>query len=121
MIISTTVRSICRAIAAERLGQKDLFFSDPYEDVESFVLTQVGQMSEILRLPILILTVFFDCFGFFYTGKLFHKSKAGSQIQQIRSWKHSKLRLFRDFIRFYEALILFSLFSRLSNPSASST
>lgn len=58
-----------------------------------------------------ILIFVFEWYGFFIHGSKFSNASQEVQINQIKSWRHSKVGLFRDFIKFFDQMIPFIILS----------
>jgi choline dehydrogenase-like flavoprotein len=85
---------------------------DCYNDVVRFVLRQQSQMPDYLRWPMRWLTICFGCSGILCGAKLFHRLSSERREQVIRWWQAAPLSLFRDFIRFYQTLIVLGVKDR---------
>ncbi|MGG3738049.1 hypothetical protein [Aeribacillus pallidus] len=82
-------------------------------EMTDFVVGQFHRMAGYLQLALFIATIFFGFYGIFIGGKLFQHLPEKLKVRQVKSWKHSKISYFRDFIRFYESLIYLWLFSEI--------
>ncbi|MGH8509366.1 MAG: hypothetical protein ACREVH_11715 [Gammaproteobacteria bacterium] len=82
--------------------------------VVNFVLDQHERMPDYLRFPFLLFTIFFDLAGVVHGGTLFHRMEQSDRRRQIEAWRNSRFGLPRDFIRFYESLVVFCWYSMLS-------
>ncbi|MCW6036936.1 hypothetical protein K4A83_11770 [Spirulina subsalsa FACHB-351] len=78
------------------------------EKVLSFVLAQYQRMPDFLKLPFGILTFCFNFWGLVTGGRFFIYLSASQQKKQIQAWQSSSLKISRDFIKFYESLVIFS-------------
>ncbi|HEX5219416.1 MAG TPA: GMC family oxidoreductase [Verrucomicrobiae bacterium] len=87
----------------------------PYNDLTQFILTQRAQMPDYLRAPMKLAALGFDCSGILRSGKSFHRQSREQRARQINAWKNSSFGFQRDFIRYFESLATFSLYSRLRN------
>ena len=76
-------------------------------EVVRFVVAQHGRMPDYLRWPIRLATAAFDLFGFARYGRRFHTQSHATRWRQIEVWRDGPFRPARDFIRFYESLILY--------------
>jgi len=84
----------------------------PYNDLTEFILTQRARMPDYLRVPMKMAALGFDWSGVLRRGKRFHSQPPEQRAQQINAWKTSNLSFQRDFIRYFESLAVFSLYSR---------
>ena len=75
-------------------------------EVVGYVLAQHGRMPDFLRLAFQIATWGFEVFGLFHGGRVFHRAEHAARWRQIESWRNGPFSLTRDFIRFYESLIV---------------
>jgi len=109
-----TVSAICYSIIKQRcqpLNELDLFFNN---EVVKFVLHQYRVMPDYLRPPIFILTLIFDTWVLLRKRKFFWNLSAYERWQLIETWSHSPIGPYRDLIRFYESLTIFSWYSQAS-------
>ena len=68
-------------------------------------------MPDYLRFPIKLVTLGFDLIGVARRGRPFHAQSHSSRWRQIESWRTSPFLPVRDFIRFYESLVLYYWYS----------
>ena len=57
------------------------------------------------------MTLGFDAWGIIRAGRPFHQQPHASRLKQVEAWRSSPIGLFRDFIRFYESLVVFGGYS----------
>jgi len=107
-IVSSLVHSAAPAHAGPNCPPLD----PPYNDITRFVLQQQARLPDYLRSPIKLATLGFDLLGCLRTGRLFHSRSAPIRACQIAAWKNSNWGFQRDFIRYYESLATFALYSR---------
>jgi choline dehydrogenase-like flavoprotein len=107
-----SVSALVYSIAKNYADLKQPNLGPPYNDLTEFVLLQQSQLPDFLRWPMRALTLGFDMLGCFRTGHCFHSQHVPNRARQIAAWKKSKLSFQRDFIRYYESLAAFSLYSR---------
>lgn len=89
----------------------------PYNDVVAFVAAQQRRMPDILRRPILLLTLLFGWSAFLRTGRVFHRQALRVRAAHVAAWRTSRLGVCRDLIRFYESVALLALYDRGQNPA----
>jgi choline dehydrogenase-like flavoprotein len=87
-------------------------FQPPFNDLTRFVLQQHSDMPDFLRLPLQAVALGFDASGLFPHAKFFHGQSPESRRRQILAWKNSDSAFKRDFIRYFESLATFGLYSR---------
>lgn len=106
-----TVSALCYSLVRELcLAGPRAVGAEP-NDVVRFVLAQQGRMPDLLRLPMLVLTVVFDVQSLLKSGVCFHQLPHEQRWQHILAWKHSRLGVRRDLIRFYESLAVLGWYS----------
>ncbi len=76
-------------------------------------------MPDYLRAPMLAAMLGFDAAGFFTAGKAFHSQPPELRRRQIAAWKNSSSGFKRDFIRYFESLATFALYSRDNERTSS--
>lgn len=112
-----TVSALAYSIIRERCeaqSRKDAF---PHNRVARFVIGQHGRMPDYLRFPIRILTLAFDAWAVFRTGHLFHRLPHEQRLRQMEAWRHARLSPCRDFMKFYDNLVVFAWFSETYDSS----
>jgi hypothetical protein len=91
--------------------------SDPRFDQESQIkvssalLVKINLMPRFLSLPMLVLTVLFDGYGIVRYGRMFHSLSLARRDKIISQWRHAPLRVCRDFVRFYDRMVMFVAYS----------
>lgn len=103
-----TVDALCRTILAERFGQPT---EDAVASVRAFVLAQHARMPDYLGLAMAAVTLAFDAFGLLTAGAFFSHLPAPARGRQLRMWRTAPLEPCRDFVRFYDSLVLFGRLS----------
>jgi hypothetical protein len=76
-----------------------------------FVLEQCRRMPDYLRFPFMCLTLVFGAWSMLLTGHPFHCLPHEQRVQQIRAWRVSSLGFRRDFIKFFDAFVIFAWYS----------
>jgi hypothetical protein len=106
-LFNNTVSALCYSIIDHRCYHNHENTDFPHNRIVQFVLQQYQRMPDYLKLPIFILTILFNIWGFFRKGCLFHRQLDKVRWQQIEAWKQSQFSIFQDLIRFYESLVIF--------------
>src|SRR5262249_45124234 len=86
--------------------------------VSDFVTAQLGRMPDYLRLPMLALTLL--CDGVPVMSKArgrFHKLPVAARNEVVSKWRTSRLSPLRDWVRFYESLIVFGCVAEREDTS----
>ncbi len=105
-IFKYTASSLCYSVIQVRCLSSSSTPDFPHNDIVRFVLEQHSRMPDYLKFPILFLTLIFDIVGLFLDGSLFHTQPHTVRWNQITAWKNSPISICRDFIRFYESLVV---------------
>jgi len=96
-----------RAIVVTVLQAHGLGAEAEADSVVDFVRGQYRRMPDYLRLPLGLLTLMFDAYPCLLRGRPFHRLGRPERQRQVASWKHARLGVNRDLIRFYESLAIF--------------
>lgn len=100
------VSTLCYSLIEERCPiSRETDASDEF--VARFVLEQFGRMPDHLRLPLQLLTLMFGFSAILRWAAPFHRLQLARRRRWIQSWHQSRLRIFRDLIRFYESLVVY--------------
>ncbi|MFH2203044.1 MAG: hypothetical protein ABIJ96_08015 [Elusimicrobiota bacterium] len=116
-LLRNTVSALAYSLAAEAAPSESAELAAPYNDVALFLELELARMPDYLRLPMRLLTLAFAVAGVARGGSFFHRNPRGVRLEQVRSWRRARLRACRDFIRFFEGLAVFALYSRLGKNS----
>lgn len=119
-LFGNTVSAICYSIVREEsqgLGPSDRERVSP-NAVVNFVLDQHRRMPDYLQRALLLLTICFAITGLFYGGSMFHRLSPASRSRQIATWRQSRIRAQRDFVRLYDGLAVFCWYSMVMSPGA---
>jgi hypothetical protein len=102
-----TIHALTACIARERCG-----LSDPVllERVVAFVRGQFLRSPGYLRPPIRVLTLMFDAGAILRFGKPFHSLPHVQRWNRLQGWRSSRFGFRRDYVRFFESLIIVALF-----------
>ncbi len=101
------ISALAYSFIRERFPRLDVSAEFPQNRAARFVVEQQGRMSAHLRVPLVILTLGFDAAGVLSGGRRFRAKGHGARWKQIEAWRSSRIGLRRDFIRFYESLVVF--------------
>ncbi len=102
-IVGAAVANLCDEIKSpDRL--------QTHEPLE-FVLSQYDRMPDYLRLPFKLIAWIFDAAPILVHGRPFHKLSLATRQQIFLNWKNSSLGFKRDFIRFFDTLVIFAWYS----------
>jgi hypothetical protein len=93
-------------------GESELYCSSRQDDVLKFVLDQMNRMPWLPRFAIQLMTLLFSFASAFQSGLLIfgHRSETVYK-NKLDTWRRSSLRPCRDFVRFYAAMVVLSLYS----------
>jgi hypothetical protein len=106
--IAPTVSALCDSIVVSRCAPAHSELREHHAELTRFVLAQQDRMPDYLRWPFRILTILFDLFGLVYAGRLFRSQDQATRWRQIEAWRTAPFfSPARDFIRFYESLVLY--------------
>ena len=108
---ATTVSAICGCIVQARCQPDPREFCERHSELTRFVLAQQGRMPDYLRGLFRLATLFFDFFGLVHAGRPFHTQDQSARWRQIEAWRSAVFPPARDFIRFYESLVLYRWYS----------
>lgn len=101
--------SICRTILVRRFGAEAVAEAVP---VCRFVLEQHARMPDYLRWAMVLATLTFDWWGLCSAGACFSHLSARRRQAQIEAWRTAPAAPARDFVRFYDSLVVFCRHSR---------
>jgi choline dehydrogenase-like flavoprotein len=89
-----------------------------------FVLRQHARMPDYMRNPVVVLTLLFDLSCLITQRRVFRRLGRDARWHEIERARRSRLRPFRDLVRFYESLAILGFHAELDRPketTASST
>lgn len=101
-----TITSITLTLVREYAGQTALI-NGKSNKTQRFIFWQIKQMPDYLRYPFFILTFCFSLQIFLLHFKPFHSLPFLTRTRVLNIWRNSRLGVRRDFIRFYETLVIF--------------
>jgi len=98
---------MCDSIVRARCGSGAAEFPQRHAELVRFVEAQQARMPDFLRWALRVATLLFDVTGIAYTGSRFQAQSHAERWRQIEAWRNGPLSPTRDFIRFYESLVLY--------------
>jgi len=108
--LENTVSALVSELAAAH-EDKQIWPSPSCENVIAFVFEQLNRMPWFLRYGIGAITCIFGLGDFWRGGSLFVRKGPLKRRQQVQIWRLSRLRLRRDLIKFYAALVVFAWYA----------
>lgn len=112
------VSALAYSLAADHAHAGSPHLGAPYNDLAQFVLRQQARMSDPLQPALAALTHAFDYEGLLRAGRRFRHQSPESRRRQLEAWRGSSLGFKRDFVRFYESLVVLALHSRALPPAS---
>ncbi len=106
-LADATVSALCYSLAGELCGARPERDAVRLNESVRFVLAQRGRMPDLLRPPIVAVTLWFGCESVLRRGRLFHRLPPRLRTSQIHAWKQSRFGVCRNLVRFYESLVVF--------------
>lgn len=110
-LFEATVSALAYSIVREECSVHVTGREGELNRVVKFVLGQRARMPDLLALPMMILTLVFNCQSLFLHGALFNRLNHEHRWQQILVWRNSRFGARRDLIRFYESLAVLGWYS----------
>ena len=101
-----TVEGLCEAILDARCEAPREGEEARRAEVVEYVLAQHGRMPDYMALAFRIATWGFDLLGLVHGGRVFHRAAPETRWRQIESWRRGPVSVTRDFVRFYESLVV---------------
>ncbi len=111
MKIDATILALTEALVQERCSRRVTNPQGLTLKVVRFVTDQQTRMPDYLRLPLRGLTILFRASASIRFGRPFHKLSHEKRWRQIRAWKRSPLGFQRDFVKFFETIIVFAWYA----------
>ncbi len=108
MKIDATILALTEALVQERCSRRVTNPQVWTPEVVRFVTDQQTRMPDYLRPPLRGLTILFRASASIRFGRPFHKLSHERRWRQIRAWNRSPLGFQRDFIKFFETIIVFA-------------
>jgi hypothetical protein len=108
------VPMICATVAQcyEDHNSDQLAGLDAATHLSNFVWTCLERMPRAYSAAIRAFTLIFAFAGVIYGGRWFPANRREDRIAQWQQWRSHRLSPCRDFVRFYESLIVLNLYSR---------
>ena len=98
-------------------GESELYCSSRLDDVLKFVFDQMNRMPWLLRFAIQVMTLLFSFTTAFRGGLLIFGHRSDTAYKsQLDTWRRSSFRPCRDFVKFYAAMVVLSLYSDSRSP-----
>jgi hypothetical protein len=102
-----TISSICQSIQYSYMPNKF-----DYSGSELFIKNEISRLPDFVKFLFIFLVYLFSISSITRYGTFFYRLNIQKKIKIINSWKSSPFSFRRDFIRFFEVLILFNLTSQ---------
>ena len=109
----STVSAIVYSILHERFSSSGPGDDFPNNRAVRFLLEQHGRMPDYLRWPLVFLTLVFDWSSLPRLGRRFHRLQPPARLRRIEAWRNSPLPPCRDFIRFFDSLVVYYWYSKV--------
>lgn len=108
MKIDATVSALTEALVEECCSARVTDSQELTSDVVQFVSDQQSRMPHYLQIPMKVLTILFWASASIRFGRPFHKLPHEKRWRQIEAWGRSRLAFKRDFVKFFETIIVFA-------------
>ena len=108
-IISSLSLTLMKEYAYFNAADKALFVS-----AESFVKWQIQSMPDYLRMAFRILTTLFYLWVICTNFRSFSSMQYLNRKRIIENWRNSRIGVCRDFIRFYQTMVLFDYAAKIT-------
>jgi len=92
-------------------GESELYCSNRLDDVLKFVLDQMNRMPWVPRFAIQMMTLLFSFASAFRGAFIVGHGSNTVYKSQLDTWRRSSFRPCRDFVKFYAAMVVLSLYS----------
>ena len=109
--IEPAISSLVSSLISVNLNIDESQYKEHIIQTISIMKKKILNMPKYIAFGVLILTLYFDWYGVLRNKKRFHRQNLKQQLCQIRCWKNSKIRVFRDFVGFYEKMTMFVYYS----------
>jgi hypothetical protein len=110
-MIRATVTALAYQIGKSKLSVDLSTVPRIYNKEANFIIFQMENMPDYLRLPFRLVTLFFGLHTILFYFKPFYRLKASQREKVILSWKNSRLSFCQMFIKFHESLIIVSVYT----------
>ncbi len=101
------IAAICDCIVQAQCQPTPQQLNERQSELTRFVVAQQARMPDYLVGLFRLATLFFDLSGLVHNRRLFHSQDQDARWRQIQAWRSSFFPPARDFIRFYESLVLY--------------
>ena len=118
-IATPVVSGLTQYFLSKALGETDINDIPSLQQTNACMVQRIELMPQYLAWSLLTLTVMFDCYGLLFVQKRFRHQSFSQRERHISQWKNSPLGLCRDFIRFYEKMIIFVYYSLAESADVS--
>jgi hypothetical protein len=108
-MIRATVTALAYQIGKSKCSANQPPVHRTYNKEANFILLQMNNMPDYLRLPFRGVTLFFGLHTFLFYLKPFYRLQPFQREKVILSWKNSRLSFCQVFIKFHESLITVSV------------
>ena len=109
--LEKTISALVYEVATTHDGpQREQYRS--YNDIVGFVLEELERMPRFLGWGIKTATAVFSSSRLLLEGSLFHQRSSSQRRLQMEIWRHSRLGVCRDLMKFYTSLVVLALYFR---------
>jgi hypothetical protein len=105
--LSGSVSALTYSLVREECDEERAGPRSPRNEIANYVLEQLRQLPDYLRLPMKALTLVFDAEGILVSGRPFHERSHDARWRQIERWRTSRLGFRVLFVRFYQGLVVY--------------
>ena len=110
-IATPVVSGLTQYFISKAWGSSDIPEIPSLQQTTACMVQRIELMPKYLAWSLLTLTVMFDGYGLLLFQKRFRRQSHLQREKQISQWKNSPFWPCRDFIRFYEKMIIFVYYS----------
>jgi hypothetical protein len=111
-MIRATVTAIAWHLGKSKQSIREAELTSTFESEAAFLLFQMKNMPDYLRLPFYMLTIFFGLHTVIFYGKPFFKLKPHQREKVILSWKNARLSFMPVYIKFHDSLVTLYVYSK---------
>jgi len=104
-----TIILICRTVAEEKIKSGLFINSINLVSTEKFIFHQISSMPVFFRAPFFTLLLYFNFSSLFQFANKFENLEYEKRLKLVDKWRLSPLNFKRDFIKFFDSLIVFDL------------
>lgn len=106
-LFKKTIAAISMTLIRDHAGLSEIQLGTANR-ANDFLSFQIQKMPDLLHFPMKTLTVLFSVWVALGTGRLFHQLPYHHRSRILNRWRFARLGACNDFVRFYEALTIFS-------------